>query len=39
MKNNNPAREIQTYVCDYLNEQLSALSVDFLAEDRKDIEF
>ena len=39
MNNNNPAREIQTYVCDYLNEQLSALSVDFLAEDRKDIEF
>ena len=37
--NNNPARDLQRYVCEYLNDQLSGTGVTMLVEDSKNIEF
>ena len=37
--NNNPARDLQHYVCDYLNNELSGTGVTMLVEDNKNIEF
>ena len=37
--NNNPARDLQRYVCDYLNDELSSTGVTMLVEDNKNIEF
>lgn len=37
--NNNPARNLQRYVCEYLNGQLSSSGVELLVEDSKNIEF
>ena len=37
--NKNPARDLQRYVCDYLNDELSSTGVTMLVEDSKNIEF
>lgn len=37
--NNNPARDLQRYICDYLNDELSGTGVTILVEDSKNIEF
>ena len=35
--NHNPARDLQRYVCDYLNVELSGTGVKILVEDSKNI--
>lgn len=37
--NHNPARDLQRYVCEYLNGELSGTGVTILVEDSKNIEF